>query len=161
MPEFQLDPGTVVPVISDTHGLLRPEVLPYLEGAPVILHAGDVDRETILDQIQQIAPTVCVRGNVDRGDFGDHLPLTEVVDLSGHLVYMQHILQDIAIDPAAAGLELVISGHSHKPGIDEKDGVTYLNPGSAGPRRFTLPVSIATLTLTTDALVPELITLDV
>ena len=103
MPEFDLAPGTRIPVISDTHGLLRPEVHPYLEGAPLILHAGDVDRPTILDELRAIAPTVVVRGNVDRGHFGDQLPLSEVIDIGGRLIYMQLIRQDIDLTPSAAG----------------------------------------------------------
>lgn len=158
MPTFDA-PGSF-PVISDTHGLLRPELLDRLDGAPFILHAGDIDRPDVLAALQEIAPTVVVRGNVDRGDFGDRIPWTEVVDVGGHLIYMRHIIQDLDIDPAAAGFEMVISGHSHRPGIEETDGVTYLNPGSIGPRRFSLPISMATVSVTEGGLIPELVTLD-
>ncbi len=161
MPEFDISVGTRIPVISDTHGLLRPEAITHLEGAPLILHAGDVDRQYIMDELTAIAPTVVVRGNVDRGPFGDSLPLTEVVDIAGHRVYLRHSIQDLDIDPAAAGFELVISGHSHSPGIHEEKGIIYMNPGSIGPRRFTLPVSMAFLTVTKTGLSPELITLTV
>ncbi len=161
MPDYDLHTGTTIPVISDTHGLLRDEVIPRLEGAPVILHAGDIDRPNILDALNEIAPTVVVRGNVDRGEFGDAIPLTEVVDINGRLIYMRHIVEDIDIDPSAAGFCVVISGHSHRPGIEQDGDVTYLNPGSIGPRRFTLPISMATLTVTETGFTPHLITLDI
>ena len=127
----------------------------------MILHAGDVDRPDILQELKAIAETVVVRGNVDRGEFGAGLPLTEVVDIGGRLIYMRHIVQDLDIGPSTAGFQLVISGHSHQPGIEQKNGVTYLNPGSIGPRRFTLPISMAVLTVTPDGFTPELITLEV
>ena len=161
MASYDLPPGTRIPVIADTHGLLRPEAMEHLEGAPLILHAGDVDRRAILEELSEIAPIVVVRGNIDRGDFGSHLPLTEVVDIGGRLIHLRHIVEDIDIDPAAASFQIVISGHSHKPGIETRNGVTYLNPGSIGPRRFTLPVSMAALTVTETGFTPELITLDV
>lgn len=161
MPEFDLPEGTRIPVISDTHGLLRPEALVKLDEAPLILHAGDVDRPSILEALNAIAPTVVVRGNVDRGEFGDRLPLTEVVDIGGRLIYMRHIVQDIELDPATSEFQWVISGHSHDPGIEQRNGVNYLNPGSIGPRRFTLPISMAFLTVTADGFTAELITLDI
>jgi putative phosphoesterase len=161
MPTFDLPIDTRIPVISDTHGLLRPEAVALLTGAPLILHVGDVDRPAILEELNEIATTVVVRGNVDRGDFGDSLPLTKVVDISGRLIYMRHIIQDIDIDPATAGFQIVLSGHSHHPGIETRSDVTYLNPGSIGPRRFTLPVSMAWLTITDTGFLPELIELTV
>jgi hypothetical protein len=161
LPDFDLVQGTRIPVIADTHGLLRPEALAHLVDSPLILHVGDVDRPAILEELNEIAPTIVVRGNVDRGDFGDALPLTEVVDIGGRLIYMRHIVQDIDIDPAASGVQLVLSGHSHQPGIENRSGVTYLNPGSIGPWRFHLPVSMALLTVTETGFSPELIKLSV
>jgi len=158
---FNLPPGAQIPVIADTHGLLRPEAIERLVGAPLILHAGDVDRPAILDELNEIAPTVVVRGNIDRGNFGNLLPLTETVDISGHLIYLRHIVENIDIDPSAAGFQLVISGHSHKPSIETRNSITYLNPGSIGPRRFKLPISMAILTVSNSALTPQLIELDV
>ncbi len=161
MPDFDLPETTRIPVISDTHGLLRPEAKALLETAPLILHAGDVDRPAILDELKSLAPTIVVRGNVDRGGFGESLPLSEIVYIGGRLIYLRHIVQNIDIDPSAAGFQLVISGHSHTPGIEERNKVIYLNPGSIGPRRFSLPVSMAILTVTSDGFDPELITLEV
>ena len=160
MPNFDFSTGTSIPVISDTHGLLRPEALQRLQDAPIILHAGDVDRPAILEELSEIAPTIAVRGNVDRGLLGDQLPLTEVVEVGDFTIYMRHIVQDIDINPAAAGFDVVISGHSHKPALEKRGSVTYLNPGSIGPRRFTLPISMASLTVTDTGLEPKLITLD-
>lgn len=156
MPSYDLPINTHIPVISDTHGLLRPEALALLADAPLILHVGDVDRPAILHELNKIANTVVVRGNVDHGDFGEALPVTEVVDISGRLIYMRHIVQDIDIDPATAGFQIILSGHSHQPGIETRSDVTYLNPGSIGPRRFTLPISMAWLTVTDTGFKPEL-----
>ena len=161
MPNYDLPTKTHIPVISDTHGLLRPEALALLADAPLILHVGDVDRPAILHELNEIANTIVVRGNVDHGNFGDALPVTEVVDIGGRLIYMRHIVQDIDIDPATAGFQIVLSGHSHKPGIETRSDVTYLNPGSIGPRRFTLPISMARLTVTDTGFTPELIGLTV
>lgn len=136
---------TDIRVISDTHGLLRPEALDAMQGADVILHAGDVDNAAILDALREIAPVHAVRGNVDRREWGQSLPLTEIVEIDDALLYMIHIRENLDLDPAAAGFAAVIFGHSHQPGIERRDGVLYLNPGSAGPRRFTLPVTCARL----------------
>jgi len=134
-------------LISDTHGLLREEVLGALRGSDLILHAGDVGAPEILDVLRAIAPVVAVRGNVDTGKWADDLPMTEVIEAGLATIYMLHILQRIDLDPRAAGFSLVVSGHSHKPSQSEKDGVLYVNPGSAGPRRFALPVTVARLDL--------------
>jgi uncharacterized protein len=137
----------ILGLISDTHGLLREEAVRALSGSDLILHAGDVGARQILDTLKTIAPVVAVRGNVDTDKWGQTLPLTEVVQAGPVMIYMLHILQDLDINPAAGGFQIVVSGHSHKPGQTEKDGVLYINPGSAGPRRFYLPVTVARLNL--------------
>ena len=137
--------ATDVRVLSDTHGLLRPEAIEAMRGADLILHIGDVGKPEVLDALREIAPVRAVRGNVDRGDWAEALPLTEVVEIDGAHLYLIHILDDLDLDPVAAGFAAVLFGHSHKPEIREKDGVLYLNPGSAGPRRFKLPVTCAQL----------------
>ena len=137
----------VLGLISDTHGLLRDEALRFLQGSDLILHAGDVGDPRILDRLHELAPVISVRGNVDTGDWAQTLPLTEAVEIDGAKIYMLHILQDLNLDPRVAGFAIVISGHSHKHGQSEKDGVLYINPGSAGPRRFQLPVTVAKLDL--------------
>jgi len=148
-----------VGVISDTHGLLREEALAALRGSDVILHAGDIGSPEVLKALERIAPTHAVRGNNDRDAWGRSLPLTEVVQLGAHLVYLLHDIADIDVDPAAAGFAAVIYGHSHKPRIEERDGVLYLNPGSAGPRRFTLPIAVARMQVSAHGLEAELIDL--
>lgn len=134
-----------VGVISDTHGLLRPEAVAALQDSELILHAGDVGDPEILQRLRRIAPTFAVRGNVDTGTWAGALPLTEVVEVGTLHLYMLHDLSALALDPKAAGLSAVISGHTHRPVADIRDGVLYLNPGSAGPRRFTLPIAVARL----------------
>jgi len=134
-------------LISDTHGLLRPEAQRALAGSDLILHAGDVGSPEVLKALKEVAPVVAVRGNVDTDSWGRTLPLTEVVSAGLATIYMLHILQDLDLNPAASGFQFVISGHSHKPGQTEKDGVIYINPGSAGPWRFQLPVTVARLDL--------------
>ena len=141
-------------VISDTHGLLRPEAAALLRGVDQIIHAGDVGRWKILNALNRLAPTVAVRGNVDTDD---DLPLTAVVTAGGARLYVLHSLSDLEFDPAAAGFQDVISGHSHQPVIEWRGGVLYLNPGSAGPRRFTLPVTLAYLTITDGQLTAEIV----
>lgn len=135
----------ILGVISDTHGLLRPEALTALRGVAGILHAGDVGREAVLAPLAALAPVVAVRGNVDHGEWAERLPLTDTVEAGGALIYMIHDVHDLDLDPHAASIRVVISGHSHQPSVHEKGGVLYLNPGSAGPRRFRLPVSVARL----------------
>ena len=138
---------TKLGLISDTHGLLRDEAVRALRGSDLILHAGDVGGPRILETLRGVAPVVAVRGNVDTDSWGQTLPLTEVIRVGTATIYMLHILQDLDLKPAAAGFHIVVSGHSHKPGQTEKDGVVYINPGSAGPRRFQLPVTVARLDL--------------
>lgn len=132
-------------VISDTHGLLRPGVLPALAGVDHILHAGDVGDAAILEALRAVAPVTAIRGNVDVNGACAQLPETELVELDGVSIYMLHDLGALDLDPVSAGVSAVISGHSHKPKIEQRKGVLYFNPGSAGPRRFSLPVSLGLL----------------
>ena len=137
----------LIGVISDTHGLLRPEALVALAEAEHILHAGDVGRPEILDELRKIAPVTAIRGNVDVSGECAELPATDVVELAGGLFYLVHSVHDLDINPVAAEVAVVVSGHSHKPSVETKGGVMYLNPGSAGPRRFELPVTVALVTV--------------
>lgn len=137
----------MIAVLSDTHSLLRPEALDALCGAKHILHAGDVGDITILDRLREIAPVTAIRGNVDTSGPTAQLPATEAIELDGKLIYMLHSLADLDLKVEPAGISVVISGHSHKPSIDYRNNVLYLNPGSCGPRRFKLPVTIAHLYL--------------
>ena len=137
----------IVGVISDTHGLLRPEAVAALRGSDLILHAGDVGRIEVLEELRAIAPTTAVRGNVDTAIWATALRDTEVIDAGGLQIYMLHDRAALDIDPAAAGFAAVVYGHTHRASAEVRDGVLYLNPGSAGPRRFTLPVTVARLTI--------------
>jgi putative phosphoesterase len=134
-------------VISDTHGLLRPEALKALQGADHILHAGDVGDPRILDALRRIAPLTAIRGNVDESGACAALPATDAVELGGQLFYLVHSAKDLDIDPVVAGVAAVVSGHSHRAEIKEQNGVLYINPGSAGPRRFNQPVTVAKVSL--------------
>jgi uncharacterized protein len=137
----------IIGVVSDTHGLLRPEVIPALGGVEHILHLGDVGDFAILKALETIAPVTAIRGNVDRTGKCGKLPETEVVLFEGHYLYMLHDVQTIHLDPAAAKFSVVLFGHSHKPEVRRHKGVLYFNPGSCGPRRFSLPVTIGKLTV--------------
>jgi len=148
-------------VISDTHGLVRSEALRALRGADLIVHAGDVGTPEVLDALRTIAPVVAVRGNNDRGRWARALAETEVVEQSGRVLYVLHDVHELDVDPRAAGYDAVIAGHSHQPRVERRDGVLYLNPGSAGPRRFRLPVSVARLRVEARRLQAEIVTLDV
>ncbi len=150
----------MIGVISDTHGLLRREALEALQGSELILHAGDIGPSDIIEQLRGIAPVHVVRGNCDHGPWAQTLPATEVVSTGGHDAYMIHDLGLLDLNPAAAGFAAVIYGHSHQPKIEERDGVLYLNPGSAGPKRFSLPVSVAHLHVAADGLRAEIVALD-
>jgi uncharacterized protein len=151
----------VVGLISDTHGLLRPEAIDVLRGSDFILHAGDVGKPEIITELQRLAPVTVVRGNVDKGRWADSIPATDVLEVAGSIfLYMLHNLEELDLDPAAAGFHAVIHGHSHKPGFRWKDGVLYVNPGSAGPRRFTLPISAGRLVVDAGRLSVELIDLE-
>ena len=134
-------------LISDTHGLLRPEALRALRGSDLIIHAGDVGKPEIIDALKALAPVVVVKGNVDKGAWARALPATAVTEAGPAILYVLHDIHELDLDPAAAGFHVVVSGHSHKPTRTERAGVLYLNPGSAGPRRFHLPVTIARLDL--------------
>jgi uncharacterized protein len=146
-----------VGVISDTHGLLREEALTALRDSELILHAGDIGSPDVLRALEEIAPVFAVRGNNDRDEWARALPLTDVVEVGDRLVYLLHDIADLDIDPAAAGMAAVITGHSHKPLAETRDGVLYLNPGSAGPRRFRLPIAVARLTVGDGALDAEIV----
>lgn len=144
-------------VISDTHGLLRFEAVEALHGSDLIIHAGDVGAKDILERLGRIAPVIAVRGNVDQSIWARALPMTEVVETSGKYLYILHDLSQFDLDPIEAEIHCVISGHTHNPLIEERNGVLYLNPGSAGPRRFTLPVTLARIEITKRGLESEMI----
>jgi putative phosphoesterase len=137
----------LIGVISDTHGLLRPEALASLAGVEHILHAGDVGDFSILERLGEIAPVTAIRGTVDGAGACAELPATDVVELGDRLFYLVHSVHDLDINPVAAGVAMVVSGHSHKAGVEVRDGVVYFNPGSAGPRRFSLPVTVGFVTV--------------
>jgi uncharacterized protein len=148
-----------VGVISDTHGLLRPEAVEALNGVDHILHAGDVGDGEILDRLRAIAPLTAIRGNVDVSGVCARLPATEAVELGGRLFYLVHSVGDLDINPVVAGVAAVVSGHSHRAKVQEWDGVLYLNPGSAGPRRFDLAVTLAKVSLMDGRMDARIVTL--
>jgi putative phosphoesterase len=137
----------VIGLISDTHGLLREEAVEALRKSELIVHAGDVGKPEILDALRELGPVVAVRGNVDTQEWARALPLTAVAAAGAVMIYVLHDVNDLDLNPKAAGFQIVVSGHSHKPVKTERDGVLYINPGSAGPRRFQLPVTVARLNL--------------
>jgi len=147
-------------LISDTHGLLRPEAIDALTGSDFIVHAGDIGSLEVLEDLARLAPVTAIRGNVDRGNWAAALPPTEVLEAGGTYLYVVHDIAELDLDPVAAGFRVVVSGHSHQPAAREKDGVLYINPGSAGPRRFSLPVAVARLTVADGRIAPELIALN-
>ncbi len=147
-------------VISDTHGLLRPAVKKAFKDVELIIHAGDIGKPEILETLGKIAPVVAVRGNTDWDTWAKTLPRYEVVAIGGILLYVIHDLSEIDLNPNAAGCRIVVSGHSHTPSAVEQNGVLFLNPGSAGPRRFTLPVSLAVVHITGTKLDVQLINLE-
>lgn len=151
----------MIGVISDTHGLLRPQAVDALRGVELILHAGDIGPPEIIEQLRDIAPVRVVRGNCDHGTWATTLPETDVVSVAGRSVFMIHDVGQIELTPEVAGFAAVVYGHSHKPSIEERNGVLYLNPGSAGPRRFSLPVSVAHLHMEEGALRADIIELAV
>jgi putative phosphoesterase len=144
-------------VISDTHGLLRPQAKRVLAGCDAIIHAGDIGKPEVLDELRELAPLTAIRGNVDR--WAEGLPDTEVLVLEGRHIYILHNLQELELDPQAAGFDVVVSGHSHQPKLETREGVLYLNPGSAGPRRFSLPVALAELRVSAETLDAEIVDL--
>ncbi|MGA9526622.1 MAG: metallophosphoesterase family protein [Terriglobales bacterium] len=149
----------IVGVISDTHGLLRPEASDALRGSDHILHAGDIGDPDILTALARIAPVTAIRGNVDTEPWARQLPETEMVEVGGVAIYMLHDLSRLDLKPEAAGIRVVVYGHSHQPKMEEKNGVIYFNPGSAGPRRFTLPVSVGRLAIENGRVQAELLRL--
>ena len=149
-------PSILIGVISDTHGLLRPEALGALRQSEHIIHAGDVGSPEILEKLSTIAPVTAVRGNVDKEAWSRNLPETEVLELSGISIYVLHDLAQLDLNPKAAGFAAVLYGHTHQPKIETKQGVLYFNPGSAGPRRFDYPVSVGFLDVTAKIIHPSL-----
>ncbi len=146
-----------VGVISDTHGLLREQVKDRLRGCDLIIHAGDVGHPSVLDELREIAEVVAVRGNIDSGTWARALGLIEYVEVDHTCICVVHDVHTLDIDPVAARVNVIVHGHSHQPGVVHKDGILYLNPGSAGPRRFGLPVSMALLHIGPDDIVPQLL----
>jgi hypothetical protein len=146
-------------IISDTHGLLRPEAADRLADVHHIIHAGDIGSPEVITCLRRIAPTTAIRGNIDRDEWARNYPDTELVKLAGRSIYVLHNLKELNLDPVVSGIDIVVSGHSHRPTIETIDGVLYLNPGSAGPRRFTLPIALATLELTDNGVQPRIHTL--
>jgi putative phosphoesterase len=132
-------------LISDTHGLLRPEAIEFLQGCDHIIHAGDIDRQSVLDDLAKIAPVSAVRGNNDKGVWAAAIPESQLVEIDDRLIYVIHDISLIDIDPQAADIDVVVYGHSHKPHQEKRGRVLYINPGSAGPRRFKLPISVGEL----------------
>lgn len=147
-------------IISDTHGLLRPEAVAALEGSDIIIHAGDIGSAEVLNRLKEIAPLFAVRGNTDNGPWLKDIPATESAQWCGFFFHILHDLARLDLDPQAAGIHILISGHSHVPAITKKQGILYLNPGSAGPRRFALPITLGRITVRGKELVPEIISLE-
>jgi putative phosphoesterase len=152
---------TRIGVISDTHGLLRPEAMAALLGCDAILHAGDIGSADILAQLAAIAPTTAVRGNNDKGDWALSLAETEWIEIDGVLIHLLHDIADLDVDPQAAGIRIIVSGHSHRPHVEKRAGILHLNPGSAGPRRFKLPISLSILDIDQGHATARIIELDV
>lgn len=148
-----------VGLISDTHGLLRPQATAFLQGCDHILHGGDIGGPEILEQLRAVAPVSAVRGNNDTHAWAASLPQTRLLELAGVKLYLIHNLDDLELDPSAAGVQVIVSGHSHRPCVRERGGVIYVNPGSAGPRRFKLPISIAELEICGNVITPRLLEL--
>jgi putative phosphoesterase len=159
--ESQSEREIIVGVISDTHGLMRPQAVAALRGCDLIIHAGDVGNPGVITQLAGIAPIHVVRGNVDKGDWAAELPQTELVEVGERLFFVLHEISQLDLDPAAAGFAAVVFGHSHQPLIETRQGVLFLNPGSAGPRRFNLPVSIARVGVSGARMRPEIVELQV
>ncbi|VTU13071.1 phosphodiesterase [Variovorax sp. SRS16] len=147
-------------LISDTHGLLRPQAMEFLRGCDHIVHGGDIGAQHVLDALAAIAPLTAVRGNNDGAAWADAIRETEHIELGGVWLYAIHDLARLDIDPAAEGIRVVVSGHSHRPVIEEREGVLYINPGSAGPRRFRLPISVGELIIEGGAITPRIVEMD-
>lgn len=157
---FKNSDNIVFGVISDTHGLLRPSVAKSFESVDAILHAGDLDRPDILDSLNSIAPVIAVRGNMDQGAWANELPRQEFVEISNFLICMLHNIHSLDTDPLASGIRIIISGHTHQPHLRRENGVLYLNPGSAGPRRFDYPITAALLRIQNNQSEAQIIDLD-
>ena len=153
--------ATTVGIISDTHGLLRPQVVAALQGSDMIIHAGDVGNPDIIKELADIAPIHAVRGNIDTAPWAATLPMTERVAVGERRFYVLHEISQLDLDPAQAGIAAVVYGHSHQPLIETRQGVLFLNPGSAGPRRFKLPITVARVTVSGDGMRPEIVELQV
>jgi uncharacterized protein len=150
-----------VGLISDTHGLLRPEAVAFLRGSDFIVHAGDIGDARILRELNALAPVTAVRGNNDKGPWANAIAETEILQVGDILIYVLHDLAELDLDPVAAGFQVVVSGHSHKPLTQTRQGVLYVNPGSSGPRRFTLPIAVAALEITGTSVQAKLVALNV
>jgi uncharacterized protein len=151
--------GLRVGLVSDTHGLLRPEARAFLIGCDYIVHGGDVGDPKILEQLAAVAPLIAVRGNNDEGPWAARLPRTELMRVGNVFVYVIHNLAELDVDPRAAGVRVVVSGHSHKPSVEERDGILYVNPGSCGPKRFKLPISVGEMVVSGSAVDARIIDL--
>jgi putative phosphoesterase len=152
---------TRIGIISDTHGLLRAEAVEALQGSEYIVHAGDIGKKEIMETLSAIAPVTAVHGNIDKGELRSTYPHDAVLQIDDCHIYVLHIIDELKIDPVAAGFQVVVYGHSHKPAIEWKDQVLYLNPGSAGPRRFSLPVTVAMLTISEEGVHADIVQLPV
>jgi putative phosphoesterase len=150
-----------VGLISDTHGLLRPEAMAFLRGSDFIVHAGDIGDANVLNELGALAPVTVVRGNNDRGPWAQAIAETEVLQIGAVFIYVLHNLAELDLDPAAAGFQVVVSGHTHQPLVEERDGVLYVNPGSSGPRRFKLPIAVAELEVAGRSVRAKVVELDV
>jgi uncharacterized protein len=153
--------GITVGVISDTHGLLRPQAVAALRGSDMIIHAGDVGNPDVIKALEDVAPTFAVRGNIDKGTWAADLPMTELVEVGEQVFYVLHEISQLDFDPAEAGFAAVVFGHSHQPLIETRQGVLFLNPGSAGPRRFKLPIAVARIAVSGRYMHPEILELQV
>jgi putative phosphoesterase len=151
----------MVGVISDTHGLIRPQALAALVGSDLIIHAGDVGKPEVVERLRELAPTFAVRGNIDTGSWAARLPLTRRLEVGGLRLFVLHEIAQLDLDPASAGFAAVVFGHSHRPLIETRGGVLFLNPGSAGPRRFKLPITVARIRVSDRQMRPEIVELQV
>ena len=151
----------IVGVISDTHGLLRPQAVAALASADLIIHAGDVGKPEVLERLIELAPTFAVRGNIDTGDWAARLPLTQRLEAGPLRLFVLHEITQLDINPASAGFAAVVFGHSHRPSVETRGGVLFLNPGSAGPRRFKLPITVARVRVSDRQMQPEIVELQV